>query len=75
MNAQDILMVIGEVDEQLLEETEQPEIRARTTPFRRLLLVATIIGLVSMLLGATVLHSIPIHYTAQIQSDTDFVMI
>lgn len=75
MNAQDILMVIGEVDEQLLEETEQSERPARTLPLRRVILVAAIIGLVSMLLGATVLHSIPIHYTAQIQSDTDFVMI
>ena len=75
MNAQDILMVIGEVDEQLLEETEQAEGPARTLPLRRVILVAAIIGLVSMLLGATVLHSIPIHYTAQIQSDTDFVMI
>ena len=61
MNAQDILMVIGEVDEQLLEETEQTEIRARTLPIRRVMLVAAIISLVSILLGATVLNSIPIH--------------
>ena len=74
MNAQDILMVIGEVDEQLLEETEQTEIRARTLPIRRVMLVAAIISLVSILLGATVLNSIPIHYTALIQSDSEFVI-
>ena len=74
MNAQDILMVIGEVDEQFLEETEQTEMRARTLPIRRVMLVAAIISLVSILLGATVLNSIPIHYTALIQSDSEFVM-
>ncbi len=75
MTAHEILMAIGELDEELLEETETPPVSHRPLPLRRVILVAAMITAMTILLGAAFLGSVPVNRAELIQSVSDFCVI